>query len=168
MINVFNTYAKNVNRENNAVVDNNAVERLANAWKGFAKLKVRFKTVAGKAQVRIMADFGNRREEIRTWADEALLEIVVNALNGKMNVEEYLSTEHPALIIEELETEMFKQDILSGRKLTFQQDFVTEETRYLHAVSRFYRGEIDYYVKRTGEIEQFLEENNLITKKLIG
>ena len=72
------------------------------------------------------------------------------------------------MIIEELETEMFKQDILSGRKLTFQQDFVTEETRYLHAVSRFYRGEIDYYVKRTGEIEQFLEENNLITKKLIG
>ena len=87
------------------MADNNAVERLANAWAGLAKLKVRFKTVAGKAQVRIMADFGNRREEIRTWADEALLEIVVNALNGKMNVEEYLSTEHPALIIEELETE---------------------------------------------------------------
>lgn len=36
MINVFNTYVKNVNRENNAVVDNNAVERLANAWAGLA------------------------------------------------------------------------------------------------------------------------------------
>ena len=129
---------------NNAVVDSNAVERLANAWAGNAKLKVRFKTVAGKAQVRIMADFGNRKEEITTWADEALLEIVVNALNGKMKVDEYLMTEHLALEIEALETEMFKQD------------------------AKFFRGEVNYYVKRTDEIEQFLAENNLVTFKLIA
>ena len=148
---------------NNAVVDSNAVERLANAWAGNAKLKVRFKTVAGKAQVRIMADFGNRKEEITTWADEALLEIVVNALNGKMKVDEYL-----ALEIEALETEMFKQDALSGRKLIFLKDFVTEDASYLHVVSKFFRGEVNYYVKRTDEIEQFLAENNLVTFKLIA
>ena len=144
---------------NNAVVDSNAVERLANAWAGNAKLKVRFKTVAGKAQVRIMADFGNRKEEITTWADEALLEIVVD---------EYLMTEHLALEIEALETEMFKQDALSGRKLIFLKDFVTEDTSYLHVVSKFFRGEVNYYVKRTDEIEQFLAENNLVTFKLIA
>ena len=152
---------------NNAVVDSNAVERLANAWAGNAKLKVRFKTVAGKAQVRIMADFGNRKEEITTWA-EALLEIVVNALNGKMKVDEYLMTEHLALEIEALETEMFKQDALSGRKLIFLKDFVTEDASYLHVVSKFFRGEVNYYVKRTDEIEQFLAENNLVTFKLIA
>ena len=153
---------------NNAVVDSNAVERLANAWAENAKLKVRFKTVAGKAQVRIMADFGNRKEEITTWADEALLEIVVNALNGKMKVDEYLMTEHLALEIEALETEMFKQDALSGRKLIFLKDFVTEDASYLHVVSKFFRGEVNYYVKRTDEIEQFLAENNLVTFKLIA
>ena len=133
---------------NNAVVDSNAVERLANAWAGNAKLKVRFKTVAGKAQVRIMADFGNR--------------------NGKMKVDEYLMTEHLALEIEALETEMFKQDALSGRKLIFLKDFVTEDASYLHVVSKFFRGEVNYYVKRTDEIEQFLAENNLVTFKLIA
>ena len=100
--------------------------------------------------------------------DEALLEIVVNALNGKMKVDEYLMTEHLALEIEALETEMFKQDALSGRKLIFLKDFVTEDASYLHVVSKFFRGEVNYYVKRTDEIEQFLAENNLVTFKLIA
>lgn len=168
MKNYFKQIIEKETRVNNALVDNNAVEHLANAWAGGAKLKVRFKTIAGKAQVRIVADFGNRQEEIKTWADEALLEIVVSALNGRINVEEYLKTEHCALEIEALETEMFKQDTLSGRKLIFLKDFVTEDASYVHAVSKFFRGEVNYYVKRTDEIEQFLAENNLVTPKLIA
>ena len=137
--------------------------RVFNLCNKASYLNVRFKEQRGKAYIKVSAKIGGMKYIATCWADDELIKAVMDALNdNNINLEEYLKSEYTAIESKGLEFQMFKDDVENLSDMTFTDDYIsTSGFDYLCAHTAYPRGRVIYCLKRTVEVENYLEDNGL-------
>ncbi|GKH18598.1 hypothetical protein CE91St9_03220 [Bacteroides thetaiotaomicron] len=137
--------------------------RLINLCNKASYLNVRFKEQRGKAYIKVSTRIEGKKYVAECWADDELLKVVMDALNDNdVNLETYLKNEHTAVESKGLEFRLFKDDVENLSDMTFTNDYISPSGfDYICAHTTYPKGRVFYCLKRTVEVENYLEDNGL-------
>lgn len=158
-----------LNRVNNTLNYDNAaaLERFEKAVIGLAELTISFKLEAQRPIAKVSAQYSNKREEIKLYLNQEILDYIFEVLYGQFKgIEQIDATNYEDFKCEEgldFGFEIFKNEIEIGKIMTFKNDFVTPKgDHYLCTESNYMnRNKVRYCIKRTPEVEQYLTDKEL-------
>lgn len=136
------------------------------------KFQVSFKTRRGEriAIVRYTLPNGSR-DVIELKVNQPILEYLYKVCHAEFPTKPELTGEedYKAEEGEDFGFEVFRMEAEAGNRFNFKEDYINQLTgeHYLQAINYHMRGAIHYCIKRTPEVQKFLEDKGFILKRSI-